>query len=103
MSEKSVRKFQITPSQYALFRFTITRPTTLVIRMIATAPVSLMLLDSEERAEYENGHRQTHSYTAAWGRKSDLETAVKVDPGTWYLVVEGSSEPSKGRIEVFQE
>lgn len=102
MSEKSVRKFQITPSQYALFRLTITRPTMLGIRLIATAPVKLMLLDSEQRAAYENGNLQTHPYTVAWGRKSDLETEVKVDPGTWYLVAEGSTEPSTGRIEIFQ-
>lgn len=70
--------------------------------MIATAPVNLILLDSEERADYENRTSSTHSYTAAWGRRSDLEESVKVDPGTWYLIVEGSTEPSSGRIEVFQ-
>ena len=102
MSEVSVRNFQLTPSQYELFRFSVARPTTLHIRMMATAPVNLVLLDSEERADYERGRNETHPYSAAWGRKSDLETDIKVEPGTWYLVVEGSTEPSKGRIEVFQ-
>jgi len=99
-TEASLRKFQITPNQYELFRFTVARPTTLHVRMIATAPVNLLLLDGRDRAEYESG--ESHSYAAAWGPKSDLEAAVEVDPGTWYLVVEGSKEPSRGRIEVFQ-
>ena len=100
MREPSIRDFQITPSQYELFRFTVARPATLHVRMIATAPVNLLLLDSEDRVEYESG-KETHSYTAAWGRRRDLEAAVRVDPGTWYLAVEGSREPSRGRIEVF--
>ena len=90
--ESTVRKFELTPSQYELFRFTVERPSTLRIRMIATAPVSLVLLDSEDRVEYE----------ASWGRKSDLDETVSVAPGTWYLAVEGSTEPSSGRIEVFK-
>src|SRR2546428_9702769 len=96
------RKFQVTPSQYELFRFTVGRPTTLHIRMMATAPVNLVLLDSNDRADYERGQNETHSYAASWPRKSDLETDIKVEPGTWYLAVEGSMEPSSGRIEVFQ-
>jgi len=97
----SVRTFDITPNQYELFRFTITRPSTLRIGLIATAPVNLLLLDSDDRAGYESG--KTHTYTAAWGRRSDLDTAAAVDPGTWYLVVEGSTEPSRGRVEVSVE
>jgi len=68
--------------------------------MIATAPVNLLLLDTDDRVEYERGATETHPYTAAWGRRSELEAAVRLDPGTWYLVVEGSTEPSKGRIEI---
>jgi len=102
MREPTVRKFRIGPSQYELYRFTLNRPTTLHIRMLATAPVNLLLLDSNDRTDYDRGRAATHSYTASWGRKSDLETAVKVDPGTWYLAVEGSTDPSTGRLEVFQ-
>ena len=98
----SERKFQVTPSQYELFRFTVGRPTTLHIRMLASAPVNLVLLDSDDRADYERGQNATHSFTASWPRKSDLETDIKVEPGTWYLAVEGSTEPSQGRIQVFQ-
>jgi len=101
MSEISERRFQVTPSQYELFRFSVARPTTLHIRMMATAPVNLVLLDSEDRAQYES-QNATHSYEASWPRKSDLETDIKVEPGTWYLAVEGSIEPSKGKIQVFQ-
>jgi hypothetical protein len=100
MSETSIRKFEITPSQYELFRFTVGRPSTLRIRMMATAPVNLVLLDSEDRAEYETGKNETYLYKAAWGRKSELDERVQVTPGTWYLAVEGSTEPSKGRIDV---
>jgi hypothetical protein len=98
----SVRNFQITPTQYQLFKFTVVRPTRLYIRMMATSPVNLVLLDSDQRAEYENGQEDTHPYTTAWGRRSDLEEEVDVDSGTWYLVVEGGTEPSKGRVEVYQ-
>ena len=98
---KAVREFRITPSQYELFRFVVERPARLHIRMMATSPVNLVLLDSEDRAEYESGRGDTHSYAAAWGRRSDLEESVKVDPGTWYLAVEGSTEPSRGRIELY--
>jgi hypothetical protein len=102
MKIDSVKKFEITPNQYELFRFTIPRPTTVHIRMIATAPVNLLLLNNEDRAQYESGRYQTHTYTAAWGRKSDLEAAVKVNSGTWYLAVEGSTERSTGRVELYQ-
>lgn len=96
----SVREFEIGPSQYEPFRFWVERPTTLIIQLIATAPVNLVLLTSEQKAEYEKGENTTHPYTASWPRKRGLEAAVKVDPGTWYLVVEGSTEPSRGRIKV---
>jgi len=96
----SVRRFRITPSQYELFRFTVTRPSTVHVRLIATTPVNVLLLDSDDRADYERGQGATHSYAAAWGRRSELEAAVRVDPGTWYLVVEGSTEASQGRIEI---
>lgn len=102
MIEESVRNFEITPNQYALFRFIIRQPTTLLIRMVATAPVNLKLLDSDDRANYERGQGQTYTYTAAWGRRSDLETTIEVDPGTWYLLVEGSTESSRGWVKVFQ-
>jgi hypothetical protein len=102
LSEASVRKFKITASQYEMFRFVITQSAKLRIRMWATAPINLLLLDSEDRAEFEQ-NRTNYTYTAAWGRRSDLETTVPVDPGTWYLVVEGSTEPSSGRVEVLEE
>lgn len=103
MTEASVRHFEITPSQYQLFRFSVFRPTTLHIQMIATAPVNVLLLDDEEKNDYEYGRAATHRYTAAWGRRSELEATEKVKGGTWYLIVEGSEERSSGRIEVFQE
>ena len=49
---KAVREFRITPSQYELFRFVVERPARLHIRMMATSPVNLVLLDSEDRARY---------------------------------------------------
>ena len=99
---QTARSFYLKPTQYQLFRFQVTRPTTLQVRLIATAPVNLFLLDSDDKVSYEKGTAAKHTYTAAWGRKSDLEATVKVEPGSWYLVVEGSTEESKGRVEVFQ-
>jgi len=100
MIDTSTRRFEITPNQYELFRFTVGRPSTLQIRMMATAPVNLVLLDSEDRAEYETGKNITYSYKTSWGRRSELDERVHLTPGTWYLAVEGSTEPSKGRIDV---
>lgn len=100
MNEESVRKFEVTPSQYQLFRFKVARPTVMNVQLIATTPVNLVLLNDSEKTEYEKGNSATHTYTAAWGRRSDLEATVKVDPGTWYLVVEGGEESSRGRVMV---
>ena len=96
-----IRRFKISPDQYELFKFQVPEKASMRVRMIATAPVNLMLLDGDERTAYESGETATHEYEAAWGRKSDLDATVKVAPGTWYLVVEGSTEPSSGRVEVF--
>jgi hypothetical protein len=95
-----IRNFEISPNEYEIFRFTISQPKILLLRMIATAPVNLLLLDSYQRKEYEQGQGETHRYTAAWGRRSDLDEKIEVGSGTWYLVVEGSTESSKGKIEV---
>ncbi|HEY3135818.1 MAG TPA: hypothetical protein VGL29_07190 [Blastocatellia bacterium] len=100
MKQESVRRFEITPSQYELFRFSVPYPTTLNIQLFATAPVNLVLLDADDKTEYENGKSTTHSYAASWGRRTDLNETIKVDPGTWYLAVEGSTESSAGRIKV---
>jgi hypothetical protein len=102
LNEASVKNFRLTPTQYELFTFTATRPPTLVIRMIATAPVNLLLLDHDGRAEYERGN-VTAAYRAEWGRRSYLEAEEEVEPGTWYLVVEGGPEMSSGRVEVLQK
>jgi hypothetical protein len=98
---EAVRDFEIKPTEYEPFRFRVDRPTTLNIQLIATAPVNLVLLDGDQKLDYEKGKNATHPYTAAWPRKSYLETPFKVDAGTWYLVVEGSTEPSRGKIVVF--
>lgn len=100
MIETAVREFQIRPNQYQLFRFSISRPTTLYIRMWANAPVDLVLLDNEGKAEYERG--EAYPYRASWGRRRNLSAYVPVEPGTWYLLVEGRDEPSSGHIQVYQ-
>jgi hypothetical protein len=104
MREASVseREFQLARNQYQLFRFSVARPATLYIDMIATDPVNVLLLDSEDRAEYESGE-DLHSYTFSWGRRTSLNEAVKVEPGTWYIAVEGRDRSSKGRIKVLQQ
>jgi hypothetical protein len=101
MSE-AVRTFNVKPNQYTLFRFSVPDQTTLHIKLMASDPVNLLLLDNKDKREYEEGIPR-HTYTASWGRRSQLDTAVDVDAGTWYLVVEGGSYNSRGRVEVFQE
>jgi hypothetical protein len=99
----SVRRFNITASQYEMFRFIIARNAKLRIRVLATAPVNLLLLDPEDKFMFEEKGSDYTSYTASWPRKSDFETTIPVDAGTWYLVVEGSMDPSTGRVDVFEE
>jgi len=101
MSQASIRKFEVNPSQYELFRFTVPRPTTLYVRMMATDPVDVLLLDADDRADYESGNPR-HSYRNAWGRRIDLDEDVEVYPGTWYIAIQGRDEFSRGRLEVHQ-
>ncbi|SRR5260370_39996958 len=106
LSEASVRRFRITANQYEMFRFVIPKREEVRIRMIATAQVNLVLLSSDDRTEFEefmSGSRSTYSYTTTWSRRSELDTSFPIDPGTWYLLVEGSTEPSSGRIEILEE
>lgn len=95
-----VREFYISPNQYQLFRFSVSRPSTLYVNMIATAAVDVLLLDNEARTEYENGGDSFSAYR--WGRRVSIDDPVEVAPGTWYIVVEGRDEPSRGRIKVLQ-
>jgi hypothetical protein len=67
--------------------------------MIASEPVNLFVLDSDEKSVYESGGEFS---AFAWRRKSHLEEQVFVEPGTWYIIVEGRDAPSTGRIWVYQ-
>jgi len=58
MKEASVRDFEISPNQYEPFRFWVERPATLNILLFATAPVNLVLLNSEQKVEYEKGENK---------------------------------------------
>lgn len=100
MSATAEREFQVNPNQYQLFRFSVSGPATLYINMIATAAVDVILLDRDDKAQYETGNEYT--YTRSWGRRTSIDDAVYVDPGTWYIVVEGRDEPSRGRLKVYQ-
>jgi hypothetical protein len=101
MSQATVRRFEVMPSQYELFRFSVPRSTTLSLRMVATDPVNVVLLDADDRADYESGNPR-YTYQNAWGRRSYLEDAIEVPPGTWYIAIEGREQASKGRLEVYQ-
>lgn len=100
MRETAVRQFQITPNQYQLFRFSVSRPSTLYINMIATAAVDVQLLDSNARSIYESGGNDYFAFR--WGRRISIDEPVDVYPDTWYIVVEGRDEPSRGHIKVLQ-
>lgn len=101
MRETAVREFQISPNQYQLFRFNVSHPSTLYITMLASSAVDVLLLDGEARTEYESGSDSFSAYR--WGRRVSIDEAVNVDSGTWYIVVEGRHEPSRGRIKVYQQ
>jgi hypothetical protein len=67
---------------------------------MATDPVNVVLLDADDKSDYESGN--PHTYQNAWGRRSYLEDAIDVFPGTWYIAIEGREQPSSGRLEVYQ-
>ncbi len=96
----STRYFRIGPSQYQVFRFTLPRPRPVRITLSAEAPVNVLLLTGSELAEYSDGTAVTHPYGGAWGKRRELDAVAKLGPGTWYVVVEGSTEPSSGRLEI---
>ncbi len=73
----------------------------LYINMLAIAAVDVILLDNEARIEYENGGDSFFAYR--WGRRVSIDETVEVDAGTWYIVVEGRDEPSRGHLKVFQQ
>jgi len=96
----SARYFRITPSQYQVFRFSLPESRRVHIGLSASAAVKVLLLNSGELAEYVDGEGATHPYTAAWGRRTDLDVTERIGPGTWYVIVEGSTEASSGRLDI---
>ena len=97
----TTRRFSIKADEYEVFRFSIPRRMDVHIRLLAASPVNLVLLDAEDKKKYEDNARQTHEYEASWGRRSDLEASVKLDAGTWYLIIEGSTDDSNGILEIY--
>ena len=96
--EESSQVFDITPSQYATFRFRVPPPSTMVnIQLIATAPVNLLLERSEDKDDDEKGI--SHS-GPQWLERRELDATLGIDPGIWYLIVEGVKEPSRGSVKV---
>ena len=100
MSQTSIRRFEVGPGQYVMFRFTVQNRRPVFINMIATAPVNVLLLDSYDRTDYEKGNA-SHSYEHAWGRRVDLREELRLEPGTWYVVIEGRDSLSSGRLEIY--
>jgi len=99
--EGSARRFKITPAQYYSFRFRVPRPMKLNVQLIATAPVNVLLGRTLDKAEYEKGTIMPFSDSRSWEAVDDLDRVVDVDPGTWYLTVEGVNEPSTGLIKAY--
>lgn len=97
----SKRNFRITANQYDIFRFVITRRTAGRVLLAANAPVNLVLLDSEDRADFERD-KTNYTYTEVWNNQKFLDEAIRLDPGTWYLLVEGRSSSSRGWVEVLE-
>lgn len=100
MKEAASREFQISPNQYQVFRFNVSRPSSLYVTMAASSPVDVLLVDSAGKYEYETGNRRVGFI---WGRRAFIEEGTAtVEPGTWYIIVEGREQPSRGRIRVMQ-
>jgi hypothetical protein len=100
MSPISKRRFEVNPTEYELFRFTVPRSAILNVRLLATEPVNVLLLDQHDLENYKSGNHR-HSYSKAWGRRTDLDDEIEVEPGTWYITIEGREQPSTGRLEVY--
>jgi hypothetical protein len=67
--------------------------------MISTDPIDMILLDSEDYAEYKSGS-QRYSYQNRWGRRIEVQESIHVWPGTWYIVIEGRDTRSTGILDV---
>jgi hypothetical protein len=53
------RVSRVNPHQYQLFRLSVSWHATFYINMIATATVDVILLDSDDRGQYESGNEYT--------------------------------------------
>ena len=100
MNKSLVRRFEVGAGEYVVFRFTLRRDTSLYVRMYATNPANVLLLDSGNYAEYKSGIPDYH-YTKIWSQRIQFEDEVSVWAGTWYIVVEGRDQTSGGWLEVF--
>jgi hypothetical protein len=101
MREAAEREFQISPKQYQLFEFNVSRPSALYVTMNASAPVDVFLVDSVGKYEYENG---LDPVAFTWERRAFIEDMTeRAEPGTWYIIVEGREQPSRGHITVLQK
>ena len=93
------RRFEVWPSEYVAFRFTIRKSRTLYIRMVATSPANLLVMDSDNYAAYKRGDE---SYSIErWSKRIDIEGEIDAWPGTWYMVVEGRDQQSTGLLDVY--
>jgi hypothetical protein len=98
MSRES-RRFELGPNEYVVFRFSVRRSRTLYIRMLATSPVNLLVMDPGNYADYKSGDE---SYSIErWSKRIALEEEIDIWPGTWYIVIEGREQQSSGWLEVY--
>lgn len=96
----SIRCFRVTPNQFQVFRFTIEHTTVVRIELIATEPVSLMILDSDGLNEYEHGDLSTFEVEKSLPPRTYARASIRLRSGTWYLIVEGHKKASDGRIHM---
>lgn len=100
MSSGRSLKFDIDADEYQVFRFTLRRPARVRIRIVASEPVNVLLLDRDERLDYESQHDDELIFTAQWRCRDNLEVTQTVDAGQWAIVIEGDESPSVGIIDV---
>jgi hypothetical protein len=92
------RAFSVRADEYDEFRIRVERRSSMRVRLFATAAVTLSLLDGDDHRELGDPDATSFSTTAAWNRKVEVDENVWVDPGSWWLVVEGNAAPSAGVI-----
>ena len=96
----AARRFRVTPKQFQVFRYTLKKRAIVRVEMIATEPVAMMVLDTDDFYEYDKGSLSTFEVERSWPPKGFVRDRFPLSEGTWYIIVEGYKAPSSGRFQI---